>query len=343
MVEDLIKRLRDDAGFDGQKLLAANALEQQAARLTALESERDALLNSLAAARQDASTAWERHAMATRIGNAAAGDLATARGRIVELEAERDALLAAAGKEAVAAWKLVPMEPTPNMLSEIDLIEGFSREALTTRYKAMLDAAPTAAHENGDGRDAQTLREALQALSHMYSYAWDRTDGALVMFDIERFEAAHEKARTALSQKANDGLSLRAQHEDACIAANNNAQDAERYRWLRTLDSDFGNRNRMSEMARFYGETLDEAIDAALSQKANDSLSLRAQHEDACIEANKNAQDAERYRHLRQCNSGSLVIVQIIGTGDDEQIVLTEEDADAAIDVALSQKAGEQQ
>lgn len=53
--------------------------------------------------------------------------------------------------------------------------------------------------------------------------------------------------------------------------------------------------------------------------------------------------DALRYRHLRECNSGSLVIVQIIGTGDDEQIVLTEEDADAAIDVALSQKAGEQQ
>jgi len=76
--------------------------ERLTARLTALESERDALLNSLAAARQDASTAWERHAMATRIGNAAAGDLATARGRIVELEAERDALLAAAGKEAVA-------------------------------------------------------------------------------------------------------------------------------------------------------------------------------------------------------------------------------------------------
>lgn len=80
-----------------------------------------------------------------------------------------------------------------------------------------LYAAPTAALENGDGRDAEEL-------------------------------------------------SLRAKYEDACIEANKNARDAERYRWLRILDPDFGNVNRMSEMARFYGETLDAAIDAALSQ-----------------------------------------------------------------------------
>jgi hypothetical protein len=48
------------------------------------------------------------------------------------------------------------------------------------------------------------------------------------------------------------------------------------------------------------------------------------------------ARDATRYRHLRDCNSGSLVIVHIAGMGDDEQIVLTEADADAAIDAALT-------
>ncbi|MFM0022146.1 hypothetical protein [Paraburkholderia azotifigens] len=48
---------------------------------------------------------------------------------------------------------------------------------------------------------------------------------------------------------------------------------------------------------------------------------------------------AERYRHLRDCNSGSLVIVQIIGTGDDDQVVLTEEDADFAIDAAIAASA----
>ncbi|GJH04994.1 hypothetical protein [Paraburkholderia terrae] len=48
---------------------------------------------------------------------------------------------------------------------------------------------------------------------------------------------------------------------------------------------------------------------------------------------------AERYRHLRDCNSGSLMIVQIIGTGDDDQVVLTEEDADFAIDAAIAASA----
>jgi hypothetical protein len=46
--------------------------------------------------------------------------------------------------------------------------------------------------------------------------------------------------------------------------------------------------------------------------------------------------DAERYCYLRDCNSGSIVIIQITGMGDDDQIVLTEADADFAIDAALS-------
>jgi hypothetical protein len=45
--------------------------------------------------------------------------------------------------------------------------------------------------------------------------------------------------------------------------------------------------------------------------------------------------DANRYRHLRECNSGSLVIVHILGVGDDDQVVLTETDADAALDAAI--------
>lgn len=66
--------------------------------------------------------------------------------------------------------------------------------------------------------------------------------------------------------KRDDELSLHAMYEDACIQANKNALDAERYRWLRELDPNFHIRNRMVEMARFYGETLDEQIDAARSQ-----------------------------------------------------------------------------
>jgi len=39
-------------------------------------------------------------------------------------------------------WQLVPVEPTPEMLKEIHLIEEFSERALIVRYKAMLSASP---------------------------------------------------------------------------------------------------------------------------------------------------------------------------------------------------------
>lgn len=39
-------------------------------------------------------------------------------------------------------WQLVPIDPTPEMLKEICLIEQFSDNALTVRYQAMLSAAP---------------------------------------------------------------------------------------------------------------------------------------------------------------------------------------------------------
>ena len=41
-------------------------------------------------------------------------------------------------------WKLVPEEPTPQMLDEIHLVSEFTGKALTTRYRAMLAAAPAA-------------------------------------------------------------------------------------------------------------------------------------------------------------------------------------------------------
>ncbi len=59
--------------------------------------------------------------------------------------------------------------------------------------------------------------------------------------------------------------------------------------------------------------------------------------------AQGDAEDAARYHHLRDCNSGSLVVMQITGTGEDDWHVLTEDDADAAIDAeraALAQKEG---
>lgn len=185
MVEDLIKRLRDDAGLDGQKLLAADLLEQQAARIAELTTCK--LCNSTGNSTPCA--------YPTEINRQQAR-------RITALESERDALVnsvAAGGKGAVApdGWKLVPCHPDTAMKWAGALINNQGFDFAHATYAAMLDASPTAALENRDGRDA------------------------------------------------------------------------------------------------------------------------------------------ERYRHLRECNSGSLVIVQIIGTGDDDQIVLTEEDADAAIDAAM--------
>ena len=56
-------------------------------------------------------------------------------------------------------------------------------------------------------------------------------------------------------------------------------------------------------------------------------------------QAEGDARDAARYRELRDCNSGSLVIMQITGMGEDDWHVLTEDDADAAIDAAMAAKS----
>lgn len=39
-------------------------------------------------------------------------------------------------------WRLVPLEPTPEMLAEMCLVEGWTTRALKARYQAMLAAAP---------------------------------------------------------------------------------------------------------------------------------------------------------------------------------------------------------
>jgi hypothetical protein len=106
MVEDLIKRLRmNTASWDHQRE-AADLIEQQAARLTALESE-------------------------------------------------RDALLAAAGKEAVGQAGAMPGT------------DGFTMacfKASDVPIGTRLYTAPTAALEKGDGRDAERWRyQALDA------------------------------------------------------------------------------------------------------------------------------------------------------------------------------------
>ena len=43
-------------------------------------------------------------------------------------------------------------------------------------------------------------------------------------------------------------------------------KDAERYRWLRTLDENFWETNRMNNMSGYHSELLDSAIDAAMEK-----------------------------------------------------------------------------
>jgi hypothetical protein len=136
MVEDLIKRLRDDAGLDGQKLLAADLLEQQAARIAELTTCK--LCNSTGNSTPCA--------YPTEINRQQAR-------RLTALESERDALLAAAGKQAVA-WLC-----EPNGWNGFPQLEFTTEHLSSERWKKTpLYTSPTAALEKGDGRDAERYR-----------------------------------------------------------------------------------------------------------------------------------------------------------------------------------------
>lgn len=58
------------------------------------------------------------------------------------------------------------------------------------------------------------MREALQELSAMYTYAWDTVDGGLLMMGsgIDRFEKAHAKAKAALSPTSKEETGHCARH-----------------------------------------------------------------------------------------------------------------------------------
>ncbi|MCO8625972.1 hypothetical protein KGP96_11635 [Burkholderia multivorans] len=89
------------------------------------------------------------------------------------------------------------------------------------------------------------------------------------MIDQDKMRALAKRLRDtqadcADSTEAADAIDLLLAEVEASAA---DKRDAERYRWLRELDSEFWEVNRMSNMARFYGETLDAEIDAALAQR----------------------------------------------------------------------------
>ncbi|MFM0487955.1 DUF551 domain-containing protein [Paraburkholderia graminis] len=317
MVEDLIKRLSNASIIPtvDECLKAAGLIEQQAARLTALESERDALL---AAAGKEAVKAapvgfMMKHKTGMDIGFAwkandhqfsqdwiriplytaptaalEKGDgrdaEAVARHALAATDSDRIALIRALQK-ALAFW--MPKVFDERSAHDAYLLIGYEGDddqrcwgdemvSAVSRWTPVSEQLPAKpgwylamlAPDNDWGLMSDTPLQVEfdayiskpKAFTCLYDYRGD-----------EDISAAVTHWQPLPAAPAALSLSLRAQHEDACIEANKNAKDAERYRWLRTLDSDFGNRNRMSEMARFYGETLDESIDAAMSQNAGEN------------------------------------------------------------------------
>jgi len=88
-----------------------------------------------------------------------------------QAELEARAAFPSDATQAPEGWKLVPVEPTEEMLGEIDLIEGFTREALTARYKAMLAAAPAAPVGNAADFEQMTLNQKHAASNALRSLA----------------------------------------------------------------------------------------------------------------------------------------------------------------------------
>jgi hypothetical protein len=154
MVEDLIKRLRTFglASIDDRKE-AADLIEQQAARLTALESERDALL---AAAGKEAgavaSDVWEAYLAEQKMVAGMPGLHA----RPSFIAGFHAAMSAVSTTQATAIYqtrgKLDPdSEWTDHRKKDFDIL----RDDLFD--KRIVYTAPTAALEHGGGRDAEPV------------------------------------------------------------------------------------------------------------------------------------------------------------------------------------------
>jgi hypothetical protein len=76
--------------------------------------------------------------------------------------------------------------PTTDPKTLVSRLASFSGEGAALRVEA--------------GKRIEALESALAGLESMYAHTWDRVDGALVMMppSIEKFEAAHKKAREVL-------------------------------------------------------------------------------------------------------------------------------------------------
>jgi hypothetical protein len=186
MVEDLIKRLRNwrDTHLSGLAREAADLIEQQAARIAELEAAirkqanaarsladatiRDASIRQGLAEKAYAESSPEVLASERQANAMLTEENERLTARLTALESERDALLAAAGKQAVA-WLC-----EPNGWNGFPQLEFTTEHLSSERWKKTpLYTAPTAALEKGDGRDAWiSVEERLPEVSQLVLIAF---------------------------------------------------------------------------------------------------------------------------------------------------------------------------
>lgn len=196
---DIVPTLRM---FDGLMMnIAADEIEMLRARVKDLEARAAAHAQPIG---EDDLTDEQHNALEENI-NRAFRELASANARLTALESERDALLAAAGKEAVlgepAAWAVYwgIGEMRPNSVHfEKQTATNVAAEIKSNTEIRTLYTAPTAALENGDGRDA--IKNAVDLLNNLA----DRQE--LAGFPLTAASTRHtaKELDAVLSQKAGE-------------------------------------------------------------------------------------------------------------------------------------------
>lgn len=88
-------------------------------------------------------------------------------------------------------WKLVPVEPTRQMLDEIHLVSEFTVKALAARYRAMLAAAPAAPVVQAEPVVTDAMREAAAKEMYRLGYGHHESDAESILIAAH---AAHPDA-----------------------------------------------------------------------------------------------------------------------------------------------------
>ena len=149
----------------------------------------------------------------------------------------------------MSKWKMVPLEPTDEMIHAIDGLICSSYLWPVYAYRAMIDAAPV---QQTDPLGYFTFNKewnVWEQMSAKYKNASDATPLYLhpPSAELARLRAENERLR-------GDNVHLRGHFEKAW-------PDTQRYRWLRAT-----NMEQQNILAHYAYTEMDAAIDAAMAQ-----------------------------------------------------------------------------